>query len=175
MDSTNTPRYEYLDEELKLDNTYLETVCEKFNFLEPPFDPIKLSNTLTVLREKLGGIGLAANQVGIPFRVISVKGIDTCLFNPIIVHRGEESKVQPEGCLSFPGLAVKIKRPTYVRIRYTTAQNEVITKTYHHMTARVIQHEIDHLDGIHFWTRANQFHREQAFRQFRRNQKRIAA
>ena len=99
--------------ELKLVNDILEKPCEPFNFENPPYDIAELNNALTLYRDENLGLGLAANQVGIPYRVISVKGMDTCMFNPKIVYSSVEEQLSEEGCLSFPGLIVKIKRAEY--------------------------------------------------------------
>lgn len=153
---------------LKLTNDILTEPCQVFDFTDPPYNPIELSNSLTLFREANKGLGLAANQVGIPYRVISVKGIDTCLFNPKIVYSSVEQKLDVEGCLSFPGLIVKIKRPEYVRVRYANAYGETKIYTYVGLTARIVAHEVDHLDGILFIQRANKFHKEQAMRRYKR-------
>jgi len=157
--------------ELKLVNDILEKPCEPFNFENPPYDIAELNNALTLYRDENLGLGLAANQVGIPYRVISVKGMDTCMFNPKIVYSSVEEQLSEEGCLSFPGLIVKIKRAEYIRVRFTDAYGETSIKTYNGLTARIIQHEIDHIDGILFYNRANRFHKEQAFRQWKRTKK----
>lgn len=150
--------------EIALDDSKLYNVCEKFNFREPQFDPIWLSNQLTLLREQRNGIGLAANQCGMTVRVISVKGFDTALFNPRIVDSSPNNVVLVEGCLSFPLLSLKIKRPDSIRLRWTDAFGETTTKVWGGLTARIIQHEIDHLDGIVFLKRASKFHRDQGYR-----------
>jgi peptide deformylase len=73
-----------------------------------------------------------------------------------------------EGCLTFPGLTVKIKRPQHIRVRFTKPNNETITRQFTGMTARIFQHELDHLDGIIFYNRANRFHRDRALEKWRR-------
>lgn len=155
---------------LALTNDYLLTTCEKFDFTNPPYNPIELSNAMTIYREELKGLGLAANQVGIPLQVISVKGVDSCLFNPKIVHSSVEEKLDIEGCLSFPGLIVKIKRPDMVRVRATDALGVTKIHTFVGLSARIVTHEIDHLSGIVFIQRANKFHKDQAIRKWKRKQ-----
>ena len=75
-------------------------------------------------------------------------------FNPKIIHPSEKTITLEEGCLTFPGLTVKIKRPQHVRVRFTTPNGEIITKQFTGMTARIFQHELDHLNGITFNKRA---------------------
>ena len=159
----------YVDLGLQLTNDMLTQVCDPFDFENAPYEPINLSNNLTLLREKYRGLGLAANQVGLNLRVISVKGIDSCLFNPKIVDFNPVTIQMEEGCLSFPGMVVKIKRPIALRLRYADATGAVQTKTFNGWAARSIQHEVDHLDGILFYNRANKFHRDQALNQWNRS------
>lgn len=152
--------------ELKLNDTHLLSKCIPVD-QSFPYDLIHFSNSMTIAREKLGGVGLAANQVGINYRVVSIKGIDSCLFNPIIVYRSDDTDLLEEGCLSYPGLYVKVPRALTIRVRYMTAVGETVTKTYTHMTARVIQHEVDHLDGLTFHSRAHPIHRDRAMRKWK--------
>lgn len=76
----------------------------------------------------------------------------------------EEVITLEESCLSFPRLIVKIKRPRHVRVRFQSPTGETVTQQFTGMTARVFQHELDHLNGVLFYTRANRFHREKAFK-----------
>lgn len=153
---------------LQLTENLLDTKCDPVDYDNFPYDPVELSNAMTLFREEKKGVGLAANQVGIPYRVVSVKGIDSCMFNPKVVYEEPHFMVMEEGCLSFPGLSVKIKRPTMIRVRWTDAFGRTTTDKFVDLTARVILHEIDHLDGIRFYNRANKFHRDQAFRKWKR-------
>ena len=149
----------------------LKTKCENFDFLNPPFEPIDFSKELVKFMYEKNGIGLAANQVGVPYRIFAMRGSpeNFVCFNPKIVMPGEQSIVLEEGCLSYPGLLVKIKRPQHIRVRFNTPNSDVRTETFTGMTARIFQHELDHLDGIVFYTRANQYHREQAFKKLNKN------
>jgi peptide deformylase len=89
-------------------------------------------------------------------------------YNPKIVQESEQTVTLEEGCLSYPGLLVKIKRPEFVRVRFQTPNAETLTKQFIGMTARVFQHEFDHLNGVRFYDKANKFHRDQAMRKWRR-------
>lgn len=147
----------------------LTKVCEPFDFLNPPFDPIEFSNELVKFMYESGGIGLAANQVGVPYRIFAMRGSpeNFVCFNPKIVQPSEQEIALEEGCLSYPGLLVKIKRPQHVRVRFHTPNSDVMTQTFTGMTARIFQHEYDHLDGIIFYNKANRYHREKALRKWR--------
>jgi peptide deformylase len=84
------------------------------------------------------------------------------VFNPIILDYDEETVVYEEGCISFPGLFIKVKRPRGIRVRYRGWDGNAGSTRYEGFTARVFQHEYDHLNGITFQQRANRFHLEQA-------------
>jgi peptide deformylase len=87
------------------------------------------------------------------------------MFNPKIVHYSDECVLIEEGCLSYPGLFIKIKRSNSIRIRFSDADNEIQTRVYDGIPARAIQHEYDHLNGITYQQRCNSFYLDQAKRQ----------
>ena len=154
---------------MKLDNKYLNEICEEFDFTDPPFDPVDFAQNLVKFMYENNGLGVAANQVGNPYRIFAMRGSpeNFVCFNPKIVKPSESQIVLEEGCLSYPGLVVKIKRPQHIRVRFTTPNGDTITRQFTGMTARVFQHELDHLDGIKFYDRANKFHRDQAMRKWK--------
>lgn len=141
----------------------LRNAIDTFDFADPPTDPIELAHALAQTMIANNGLGLSANQIGLPYRVFAMTGdpITVC-FNPRIVDVSEETIVLEEGCLSFPGLFVKIKRPKRIKVRYTEPNGNTVTKTFDGMTARIFQHELDHLNGIRYIERANKIHLEQA-------------
>lgn len=141
----------------------LKTELEKFDFQNPPTDPIQLAHDLAETMIAKGGIGLAANQVGLPYRVFAIMSekIIVC-FNPILLDVSEDTIYLEEGCLSYPNLFVKVKRPLSIRVRYTEPNGNVVTTKFSGMTSRVFQHELDHLNGIVHIKRANRMHLEQA-------------
>jgi peptide deformylase len=148
----------------------LRTKCENFDFENPTIWPVELAKDLVKFMYDNNGIGLAANQVGIPYRVFAMRGHpeNFVCFNPRIVQASEQQVTLEEGCLTYPGLLVKIKRPQHVRVRFRMANGEVRTDTFTGLTARTFQHELDHLDGIEFFSRANKYHREQAFKKWKK-------
>lgn len=95
------------------------------------------------------GVGLAAPQVGKTLRLIIV-GDKTQLpmINPVITARSFRKDVMEEGCLSIPGVTVAVKRSTGITVQYTNLDGERISLKQKGFLARVIQHEVDHLDGI---------------------------
>ena len=148
----------------------LTTRCNNFDFNNTPFDPIEFSKELVKFMYDSNGIGLAANQVGVPYRIFAMRGQpeNFVCFNPRVVQPSEMQVVLEEGCLTYPGLYVKIKRPQHIRVRFQTPNGDTLTKQFTGMTARIFQHELDHLDGIVFYNKANRFHREQAMKKWKR-------
>lgn len=146
----------------------LMTPCENFDFDNPPGDPNELALGLMQVMNDNNAIGLAANQVGIPLRVFCMRGHpeNAVCFNPKIIHYGDEIETLEEGCLSFPGVSVKIKRPKDIRVRFQTPSGQVVTQAFSGLTARTFQHELDHLDGILFFNRTNKYYRDKALKGF---------
>jgi len=144
-------------------NPILKQVMDRFDFSNPPVNPLDLVTDLAETMLHHNGIGLAANQCGLPYRVF-VMNADELIpcFNPIIVHSDSDTIVLEEGCLSNPNLFVKIKRPRTIKVRYTEPNGKTSTRVFDGMTARVYQHELDHLDGLVYTHRANKIHLEQA-------------
>lgn len=148
----------------------LTQVCEPFDFMNPPFDPIEFSKEFIKFMYESKGIGLAANQIGVPYRIFAMRGDpeNFVCFNPRIVQPSEEEIVLEEGCLTYPNVFVKIKRPRHVRVRFDTPNGDTLTKQFTGISARIFQHELDHLDGIIFYNKANRYHREQALKKWKK-------
>lgn len=97
-------------------------------------------------------VGLAAPQVGLNLRLFVMdtspnQNDPVCLINPIIIDQQGEC-VSEEGCLTLPGVYVKVKRAKVITVEYQNEQGEKQTLTTEGLTANAIQHEIDHLEGI---------------------------
>jgi peptide deformylase len=155
-----------MTEIIKGDDEFLTSTIPEFNFINPPESPNDIALELMKTMNENNGIGLAANQIGKLYRVFVMRGNPENLvcFNPRIVHISEEQIVLEEGCLSYPNLIIKIKRPKNIRVRFQTPSGSIETKVFDGLTARVFQHELDHLNGILFYRRANRIHKEQAFK-----------
>lgn len=147
--------------------------CEHFNFLNPPFDPVEFAKDLVKFMYDSNGIGLAANQVGVPYRVFAMRAHpeNFVCFNPRIVWKSEAQVELEEGCLTYPGLIVKVTRPQHIRVRFSVPNGDTLTKQFTGMSARIFQHELDHLDGVLFYNKANRYHRETALKKWRRGEK----
>jgi peptide deformylase len=117
------------------------------------------------------GIGLAATQLGVMHRVLVYRvepdaalGV---LVNPEIEWQGDEVESLEEGCLSLPGVGVDVERPVHVRVRAVDEHGEPLTVEASGLEARVIQHEVDHLDGVLILDRTSRDQRKQAMRAMR--------
>ena len=148
----------------------LKSVANRFDFENPPCDPVELFDKLKSIMIEKEALGLAAPQIGIPLRVF-VFGSPydpnniSVAFNPMLVDSSGDTILRGEGCLSFPDLYIMIKRQDSIRVRYTTQNNVTNTIKFEGMTSRVFQHELDHLNGITFDKVATKFHLERAKKQ----------
>jgi peptide deformylase len=117
------------------------------------------------------GVGLAATQLGVLHRVLVYRAYTddplTALVNPVIEWAGEERETAEEGCLSLPGVHVEVERHVRLRARARDPLGEQIVVEAEGLEARIIQHEIDHLDGILILDRIPRDARKQAMREMR--------
>jgi len=122
------------------------------------------------------GIGLAAPQLGVSQRLLIYRvGPDApviALANPEIEWLSEEADVLEEGCLSLPGVQLDIERPIHVRVRARDERGEERTVEASGLEARVIQHELDHLDGLLILDRGTREQRKTAMRGIREAEER---
>jgi len=118
------------------------------------------------------GIGLAATQVGVLKRVIVYdmddegKGL-VALCNPTIVESGDTNELDDEGCLSLPGITVAVDRPSTVTCEAITLDGTPVRISAEGLHARLLQHEVDHLDGVLIIDRATPEERKAALRRYR--------
>jgi peptide deformylase len=117
------------------------------------------------------GVGLAATQVGVLHRVLVYRVQHEAplavLVNPEIEWSGREVEMFEEGCLSLPGVLVDVERPIHVRVRALDERGDQIVIEASGLEARVIQHEIDHLDGVLILDRTTREQRKEAIRALR--------
>ena len=100
--------------------------------------------------QKAEGLGLAAPQVNRSFRLCLAQfnGKMTPLINPEITWRSDETSVMEEGCLSLPGINKDVERSTEITVTYLDENGNEQERRLHDLDARVVQHEVDHLDGV---------------------------
>ena len=112
-----------------------------------PTEQSLLVGLLVAMRENKG-VGLAAPQVGINRQIFvaDIGGGPMAIINPRIIKKSGGDVIE-EGCLSIPGVTVMVRRPEKIVVRYIDENNQPHEKIYEEMMARVVQHEMDHLDG----------------------------
>jgi peptide deformylase len=117
------------------------------------------------------GIGLAATQVGRMHRILvyrtELEGTVAALVNPVLEWASKDTETAEEGCLSLPGVAVEVERPVHVRVSALDERGAPITVEASGLEARVIQHEMDHLDGVLILDKTSRDQRKQAMRALR--------
>lgn len=123
----------------------------------------KLIESTTLMR----GVGLSANQIGIDNRVFCVKmaGYEETFFNPVIIKESEKTTLFKEGCLSQPGVFITLKRPESIMLEYTNMKGERVQTYFNGITARIIQHEYDHMEGRNFLDLASPIKKALALKQ----------
>ena len=131
-----------------------------------------LCKTMARIMYEAPGVGLAAPQIGVLKRVIvydleEEKGSVIALCNPEIVEYGDELEVDDEGCLSLPGITVAVERPVRVVCVAQTLSGAKVSVEAEGFHARVLQHEIDHLDGMLIIDRATPDERRAALVRYR--------
>lgn len=141
-------------------NNILREQMPLFDFSNPTVDPIQLEKDMLETMYEHDGIGLSANQVGIRARVFVMGHRDNpeagmAFFNPVVLENTSEIEDLEEGCLSFPGIFVKIKRPTAIKARWQNSRGEVMEGTFEGYECKCFLHELDHLEGIVFKDRVS--------------------
>jgi peptide deformylase len=132
----------------------------EFDFNNPVIDPVELEKDMIQVMLESDGIGLAANQVGIQTRVfvMGYRGnpeAAQAFFNPVVTANTEDIADMEEGCLSFPGIYVNIKRPTKIKARWQNSQGKFEEGEFDGYNCKCFLHEYDHLEGIVFQDRVS--------------------
>ena len=144
---------------------FVDDTLKEFDFK----DRVELSKVMYDTMVKYGGIGLSANQVGLPYRMFIMGGHPSIengkirsVFNPLINDVSKETVSMKEGCLSFPFLFLSITRPKWCSVKYTDQHGKEIEETLHGMNARIFQHENEHMNGYVFTDLVSKFKLERA-------------
>jgi peptide deformylase len=145
---------------IKFPNEVLRKQIPDFDFSNPSTDPVQLEKDMLDTMFALDGIGLAANQVGVEARVFVMGHRDNpesaqAFFNPIVVANTEAVEDLEEGCLSFPGIFVNIKRPKAIKARWQNSKGEWQESEFDGYNCKCFLHELDHLEGIVFQDRVS--------------------
>jgi peptide deformylase len=157
---------------LKFNDPFLRRVPAPFRFEDMDkhggLDPKEIKERLLKVMYRDGGVGLSANQVGINAACFvmgdKASAFEKIFINPKIIGVGDEQESIKEGCLSFPGLYLMVKRPKKCAIQYWDEEGEELVEEYQGVSARVILHEFDHMLGQNFTMRVSQLKLERAFK-----------
>lgn len=156
-------------------NEILNQKLDDFDFVNPIINPSSLEEQMIQLMLFENGRGLSANQVGINARVFVIKtenleGVHTpfAVFNPKIIAISTEHSVDDEGCLSFPGLFFKVKRPNNIVAEFLDRDNNTCIIRFDGIDARCFLHEYDHLEGICFTERISKLKLDLALKKQRK-------
>jgi peptide deformylase len=128
-----------------------------------------LAEEMLATMRKHEGVGLAANQVGRLKRILvaAVEDEEFVLVNPVVEESAGTAEKEPEGCLSIPGIQVEVERPTAIKVSAQDASGAQLELKASGLLARILQHEIDHLDGVLILDRTDRESRKAAMREMR--------
>jgi peptide deformylase len=130
----------------------------------------EVERMIAIMRDGMG-VGLAATQLGILRRLLVFQagpdGEPTALINPVVEWLSAQASLAEEGCLSLPRVSMDVERPLHVRVSGRDAEGEAIEIEASGLEARVLQHEIDHLDGVLILDRTTREQRKGALRALR--------
>ena len=137
---------------LEPDHPLLKSPLPEITAETEPEDRKELLDNMVETMKHYGGIGLSANQVGIDIRMFVFGDNEHYIpcFNPRIIAYSENKIPMEEGCLTYPGLFVKIFRPEWVTVTFEDENRELHEETFSELQSRVFQHEYDHMEGIDF-------------------------
>ena len=150
-----------------------------FDFDNPPEDPKEIASKMAETMDKFGGLGLSANQCGLPYRLFVMRTMREgdeeatieSYFNPELVRVSQETDMMKEGCLSFPDIYLMIRRSKTIELKYQDASGESHQIMLEGLGARCVQHEMDHLNGIIFLQRASRLKIERALKARKKERK----
>ena len=162
---------------LSYNDPMLHKPCQKWNFQNPAFDIFEFSKSLVDKMKESNGLGLSANQVGVPHKIFCMEANPVLVVvNPKILAVSDKMITLEEGCLSYPGLLVKVTRPLWIKVRFHYPNSKAETYRFEGMTARVFLHEYDHIEYGHtFFDHAKPIHKEKAKKDWKLIQRRIRA
>jgi len=130
---------------------------------------VRLTQDMLATMRDQEGVGLAGNQVGRLKRIFvaAIEDEEYVFVNPVLTDWSEITESVPEGCLSIPGIQVDVERPTAVTVSGQDASGKPLELRATDLLARVLQHEVDHLDGVLILDRTDRQSRKAAMREWR--------
>jgi len=162
----------------KWPDPFLLKPCRPWDFENPPSGLRRfIEQDLIDTMMSEGALGLAANQVGIDYRVVAMNvqhgkyaGQQIVMFNPVVPGKSVDLWEHDEGCLSFPGVLLKIARPKMVDVQWYDITGKQYETEFTDIDAKCILHEIDHLDGRVFKDYVSDLKFQTALRKSRKKQ-----
>lgn len=155
-------------------NPILEKECQEVDIENPGFDPVELKKEMVKFMIDRGGIGLSANQVGMDMKVFVMgdsEGNANICINPTVLQYTEDTETELEGCLSFPNMYVKVKRPKEILAKFWNEDLEEQVVKIEGYSAKVYLHELDHLLGITMKDRVSKIKWDMATKKARKIEK----
>jgi peptide deformylase len=156
------------------DSEVLRTKTNDWSFENPQMDPKELAISLVETMVANHGVGLAAPQIGFAYRVFAIGAGQNVqvMFNPKVIEATGEDDFD-EGCLSFKGLYLRIRRPEHIKVSYYDYNGVEQTTELGGLTARTFLHELDHLDGIVYTTKVSRYILDKAKEKVKSNIKKL--
>ena len=154
---------------LPIDHPMLKVLPEEFDDWD---NAENFCFTLFRKQLDLGGIGLSANQVGLNAAVFTMgtgkDGKQWYIINPDVITVSEECDTMEEGCLSAPGLMLKVTRPTKISVSYQNTDGDPVLEEFDGIWARVFLHEYDHMLGQNFLQRVSKLKLDRALKKYKK-------
>jgi len=138
----------------------------------------KVRQDLIDSMEHYQGVGLSANQIGITERVfimyedVNTRKILTC-FNPKIIETSKEQILIDEGCLTYPGVWLKVKRPIAIKVEFEDEKGDKHKREFQGLSSRIFQHEYDHMQGTDFTQKVSKLKIDRAMTKLNKTVKRL--
>ena len=138
----------------------------------------KVRQDLVDSMEHYQGVGLSANQIGVAERVfimyedVNTRKILTC-FNPKIVETSKEEISINEGCLTYPGVWLMVKRPIAIKVEFEDEKGEKHEREFQGLPSRIFQHEYDHMEGTDFTQKVSRLKIDRAMKKLNKTVKRL--
>ena len=149
--------------------TKLDTFDDKMLMLRGFKNRQELTEKMFLLMKQHAGLGLSANQVGLPYKMFVMGGHpqienakSIAMFNPELVSESDEKVIMTEGCLTFPMIFLDVERSKECTFKYTDSEGKPQTADLTGMLARVALHEYDHMNGIQFTSKVSKFKLQRA-------------
>lgn len=154
---------------------FLNQSSDDWNFASDQ-DPEKIEYEMIRIMVNNNGIGLAANQIGLNKRIFVMGSekaagfpLPFALFNPRIIETSQEEILDYEGCLSFPGIYLNVKRPSWIITEFQNSKGDIIEARIDGYMSKCFQHELDHLNGVCFVDKVSKLKLQLAMKKMRKN------